>query len=189
MMAFEQFWFEASLVIVPAAIVIIFLKVRYAATARRNRQMGVVVRAMADHKRAVELVLNDPATPDVIRDSLAAYSRVVCDPKMGHDLAVFIMSGELQKAVDAPEHLGSFKEDLASLRGTRPDLLSAFRTATMSGMIVTILRSPDTARRFEETMATLASDERRGIQAVKTSVSFVQKIRPSLNGGPDLAHC
>ncbi|WP_019997251.1 hypothetical protein [Aureimonas ureilytica] len=178
MVGLEQFWFEASLVIAPAALIVAYLKFRIRVEDRRKRDLSIALTAMSAHRRAVDVVLDDPATPESMRTAIAIFSKVISTPSAARKLAQMVLRDDEAKVENPPEYLTTLKDDARRLMQSRPDLSDAFKEATTSGLIVAMLRDPATSKRFEEAISAIATDEKRSFKAVRASSSFAPMFPP-----------
>ncbi|GGD93400.1 hypothetical protein GCM10011390_10220 [Aureimonas endophytica] len=164
MLGVEQYWFQVSMIGVPAVFVIAYLHIKLSYYRRRNRQLGLAARAMHDHVTARDRFLEDPAPSEFLKSFLLDYSDAISNEATATAFAAFYVQGKVSPRDHDPDLKKLVREEMTELKA-RPDLRKALDTAVMSGFVVLCMRWPGPARVFDVLMANVALDRKKGAAA------------------------
>jgi hypothetical protein len=105
----------------------------------RTQELLASRRALDEYKRAIQLLLGDPATPESMRNLLREFDRGVMRRRAAYFVAFNIFHNQaewLTREIEEPKVL----VEMRALGKDRPDLYKAFVTAVATGFAATMLR-------------------------------------------------
>lgn len=141
----------------------------------RLRDLEVAEVAYQSFIDAYDRLNGDPALPDIAQQSLDALLDCAGDRRFAHDMVGILESHWEKTGTSIHQEDSRLMQEMAAIRGTRPDLYNAFGEAVVTAIMAAALRWPETAHAFRRTALRLAINQPREVAAVSGAANRLRR--------------
>lgn len=177
----DIFTLVVAAISIASAIATVMHEVRMRAR-RRTGELQAAFGAIERHYETVTEIIEDPALPDALQDTLMAVTVMISDRQQTNLFVTNFLSADGAKQRKLPSNTTN---EIERLRSSRPELVEKYGLALMSGIVGAILRWPETARRYAEFSAALAGTGQKEVKIASRVAEL--KREAGLHGGMPVA--
>lgn len=156
-----------------AIAVTMFIDNRRAALRNRISRLDEIAKILTIHYDAIDRLIDDPATPETLKEVAVRFSDGVNDYEVVQGIAkLYVQNPPKQR-----RRLPPWSEEIDKLQRSRKDLAQDFETVLASGIWLMLHRWPEASRPLQSLMLDLIKDHSREYAVAGTVVVRQQETK------------